>query len=316
MVATRSTGSINPQTIETMKDIPLNLPPLVPASIVIAGGLLCPVLRAAEPPKLRIEPVSLNIIKKSAEAGSRRGNRFPMMGSAPSKGIGVTAIATPAGDFDGKLVPGEVRLESFEDDSGADLRGRPRDGERRGLFDSTPEPISACPIGEDGAVKLEFHAGRTPTALARSLTIRGSLAFAPDGIDEEARHDEVELEEGKTIEVGPVRLRFTRMNRGFGAFGNGGGEKMWGVEVLPDDDVVNPKLVLFGDDPDMPILNTHNRNGGVYQTINGRTSIGFRCPRDRLKRLKVSFTPRSELVEVPFRFRVGLGSFATRRDPQ
>ena len=160
--------------------------------------------------------------------------------------------------------------------------------------------------------------------------VEGSLAFAPAAEELSVEHGALQLESDLQIRVGPVQLKFSTQADALGSAPHSrtnaspartrtapAAATGWCVQVLPDDLASNVELLLFGDDPDVPILNLNNSQRSPYgvrrgsrtdeDPFGGVTLRGFSCPGAELSRIKVRYTPSEKLVHVPFLLRTGLG---------
>jgi hypothetical protein len=108
------------------------------------------------------------------------------------------------------------------------------------------------------------------------------------------------------VTIGPVRLKFTRSKRG---------GMPWYVQIITEKHAVSPTLMLFGEDEDRVVYDSQRGSG--YKSMGGKSdkknsfsgisANGFRCPGDEISRIKVRYYKQSDLIEIPFDLKTGLG---------
>lgn len=294
-----------PQTVRTVGLVPF---------VLLLGGTA---ILAKEPaPKLKASPLSLMLTKADTEP--KRGNMFnPFQGGSPG-GIQIVAKATSDKPIKGQLVPSEVEITSFTDDRGTNLLATKKERVRPGPFGGAFRSLEVSPQGDGDSFRLQIKSTRVPSSASTHLLIKGNLCFAADGAMKECSHPGLIMKPKKVIEVGTARVRFSRG----GGFGGGrSDDSVWYVQILPGPEMLNPTILLFGDDKDIPVLNTANQSHVMTQSIrtggkdpfDGITARGFRCDGGELSRVKIRFSNRSSLITVPFDLKVGLGDFTNPR---
>lgn len=273
---------------------------------LFSQGILLAEEKGDETPKLVVRPLSLKITNATPE-DLGGGNLFNPFGGGGGSGIELVVSVTPDTAMEARLVPSEAALSSFRDNKDANLLGPLN---RQGFGSLEPSNNLTVASSRNGdSYRLEIRSPKTPSAGASSLEAKGSLLFAPKDAQAEVEHPALALIHDEVVKMGPARLKFTKPRRG--------GAGTWYVQILPGPEMADPAILVFGADKDIPILNTRsgNRMTSVIRKpgkdpFNGIVARGFRCPKGELSRIKIRYSPRKKLIEVPFEFSVGLGDFA------
>jgi hypothetical protein len=252
-------------------------------------------------PKLNLEPLSLTISKLNRDEFGRGVDPFSMMGPNKVSGISLLVKLAPQPDFNARLLNKGAKLTSFRDDKGEDLLKLPKG---RGLdkFWDANKNISVLHSQRGDLHGFQLRAPKTPSAKATKLIAEGSLSFATLQDEETIKEGPVVLEPGKNVETKAAHLKFAPA-KGFGAK-----EGTWWVQLRPDADAFDVSLEIFGADEDEPILDTTKGNR-MTQVMNGIISHGFPCPNGKISRIVIRYSPKGEVIKVPFKIETGLGGF-------
>ena len=272
-----------------------------------------------KPEKLVFEPVSLSITKEGGDGLGGEGNLFNFFAADAGGGTRLVYKVTPDPSLKADLVPSETDLRGFRDDKGGDLLV-PLKAQGFNPFGGSNENLKVMPSQKGGVFGIEIRSPKTPSAAATRVGVVGSLFFAPKKSGSVVEHTPIILEPDKTVEIGTARLKFTTAQ---GRRAAAGGAGVWFVALLPGPDMANTEILIFGADEDAPILDT--RSGNMMTSMirkpgedpfNGIVARGFRCPDRNVSRIKIRYTPREKLIEVPFTLKTGLGDFFGERPKQ
>ena len=282
-------------------------------TVVITGVLPWLAAEEARPPKLGFEPLSLTISKFKRDTFGKGVNPFRMDMGAVS-GVNLTARVSLDAGWAERIVIDDCTLKRFADDRQTNLLAT---GEGKvDPFWENNRPMSLTPTREQDGIGVTIRGTKIPAEGARKLVIEGEFVFAPEGGEKDARRDGFELQQNDIVELGPVRLRFSRQESRRGLDGDKSGKDNWYVQVRSREGVSRVKLLLFGKDEDVPIFGgpsgtTITMSGGKKEgsddPFRGVTMQGFSCPGGKLSRIVVRYVPKENLVKVPFKWETGFG---------
>ena len=253
--------------------------------------------------KLIFEPLSIAITKGGGDGLGGDGNMFNLFAADAGAGTKLVYKVTPDPSLKADLVPSETDLRGFRDDKGGDLLV-PLKNQGMNPFGGSNENLRVIPSRRGGVFGIELRSPKTPSATATQVGVKGSLFFAPKKGGTVVEHAPIDLEDGKTVEIGTARLKFTTA-QGRGAAGGRAG--IWFVAMLPGPDMANAEIVILGADEDLPILDT--RSGNMMTSMiskpgddpfNGIAARGFNCPDGKVGSIKIRFISRDKLIEGPF----------------